>query len=95
MAAIQHLPATNLPVPAVPQHQAPSGDQHLLFHRIYQQMDASGNTNGLTDVLPAFPEQLMPRNGELEQPLEPYGAARLVSRFFHSCDNASWQGILF
>ncbi|WBA82552.1 flagellar hook-length control protein FliK [Endozoicomonas sp. GU-1] len=79
MAAIQHLPATNLPVPAVPQHQAPSGDQHLLFHRIYQQMDASGNTNGLTDVLPAFPEQLMPRNGELEQPLEPYGGQPALS----------------
>ncbi|MBO9495220.1 flagellar hook-length control protein FliK [Thalassotalea sp. G20_0] len=72
MKAIQHLPVTNLPVRAIPQQQASSGDQHLLFHRIYQQIDVYGKNNGLTDVLPAFPEQLMSRNGELEQPLEPY-----------------------
>ncbi len=79
MEAIQHLPVTNLPVPAMPQQQAPSGDQHFLFHRIYQEIDASGNNNGLTDVLPAFPEQLMSRNGELEQPLEPYGGQPALS----------------
>ncbi|USE39610.1 flagellar hook-length control protein FliK [Endozoicomonas sp. SCSIO W0465] len=72
MEAVQHLSVSNLPMQGVLQPQA-SGDQHPLFHQIYQQIDVSGKKDALIDVPPAFSEPLMSLNREFDESSEPYG----------------------
>lgn len=70
MEAVQHLSVSNLPMQGVLKPQA-SGDQHPLFHQIYQQIDVSGKKDALIDP-PAFSEPLISLSREFDESFEPY-----------------------